>query len=309
MDISKKTAIIVGASGQDGTILSFYLKRKGYKVIGIDKKKNKQVVKNIDITNEKTVLNLIKKTKPEKIYFLAAYHKSSQDNINDYGKEMSSSFDVNVLALINFLEAIRKSSPKSRIFYAGSSLMFGNKKPIKKTEFTPFCPDNIYGITKATGANLCRMYREKYGIFASVGILFNHESEYRTDNFIFMKIIKGANDIRRGEQKKIIVGNLTAKVDWGYAYDFIEAMYLILKNNKADDFIISTGKLHKVQDLIEVAFNYLGLDWRKHIIENKELIKEKRLPAFGDYSKLKKATGWMPKNSFEDMIKKTIKKI
>jgi len=305
MNIKQKTAIIVGASGQDGTILSFYLKKKGYDVIGIDKRNNKRVV---DITNKTNVYALVKSIKPEHIYFLAAYHKSSQDKIDNVDKEITLSFKINVLALINFLEAIRKFSPDTKIFYAGSSLMFGNKKPIKKTEQIPFAPDSIYGITKTAGANMCKLYREKYKIFASVGILFNHESEYRKDSFIFMKVIKGALDIKRGAMQKIIIGNLNAQVDWGYAYDFVEAMHLILKNKKADDFIISTGKLHKVRDLVEIVFNSLGLKWKKHVIENKKLIKEKRVPSIGDYSKLKKETGWIPKNSFEGMIGKILKR-
>lgn len=302
MNNNKKTAIIVGSSGQDGTILSSYLKKRNYEVTGLDKK-------NIDISNKKDVFNLIKQIKPNHVYFLAAHHKSSQDINTNNTKEIRLSLKTNVISLMNFLEAIRVESKKTKLFYAGSSLMFGNNKPIRKTESTPFSPNSIYGITKTAGSNLCKLYREKYNIFTSVGILFNHESEFRKENFIFMKVIKGALDIKYKGKKELIIGDLSAQVDWGYAYDYVEAMHNILKIKKPDDFIIATGKLHTVKDLIEIVFKYLKLDWKKYVREEKNLLEEKRIPAYGDYSKLKKETDWYPKNDFKTMILKIMKKI
>lgn len=304
--MNKKTAIIIGSSGQDGKILFSYLKKKGYEVIGIDRRSSGQL--NIDISDKEEVYRLVKKIKPDHVYFLAAYHKSAQDLIEDYATEFDSSFDVNVLALVNFLEGIRRFSIKTRIFYAASSLMFGGRGSIKKTEKDFFHPDSIYAITKAAGADICRFYRDKHGVFASVGILFNHESEYRTDNFVFMKVIKGALAIKNGRAEKIMLGDLKAKVDWGYAYDFIEAMYLMLKQEKADDFIIATGKLHSVKDLVVSVFAALDLDWKKYVVEDGKILTVRRRPICGDFKKLEKTVGWKPKHSFEEMIKLIIRK-
>jgi GDPmannose 4,6-dehydratase len=305
--MKKKVAIIVGSSGQDGKILSSYLKKINYKVIGIDK--NGPALSKINISSKEAVYDLIKKSKPDQIYFLAARHGSSQDKIGDYATEFSLSFRVNALALINFLEGVRIFSAKTRIFYAASSLIFGNNGSIRKTEVDRFCPNSVYGITKMSGVMACRLYREKYGVFASTGILFNHESEYRTENFVFMKIIKGAMDIKMGRTEKIVVGDIDAKVDWGYAYDFVEAMHLILGHEKADDFIISTGKLHSIKDLIKAVFKEFDIDWRGRIVEKKDVITaDRRRPAYGDFRKLNKATSWTPKHSFEEMIRLIIKK-
>jgi GDPmannose 4,6-dehydratase len=308
-----KKALIIGANGQDGKILFEYLSGLNYRIIGVDRNKIKTAgIKwnnKIDINKKPEVLDLIKSVKPDEVYFLAAYHHSSQDEKIDFHEELKLSYKINVLAFVNFLEAIRLYSKETKIFYASSSLIFGNCKEKIQNEKTSYNPNGAYGLTKMDGTMLCRLYREKYNIFAAAGILYNHESEYRTENFISMKIIKSAINIKKGAQDKLVVGDLGAIVDWGYAYDYIKAMNLILGLNIADDYIIATGKAHTVLDFIKISFNYLNLDWKKYISENKNILKEKRTVLIGDSKKLNKVTSWRPSLSFSEMIEKIADKL
>lgn len=313
MKNKNKIALIIGVNGQDGKILFDYLSDLNYVVIGVDYKSIRthgiKFTKKIDINNKIEVLALVKFLKPDEIYYLAAHHHSSQDKKDKFYNEFKLSYDINVNSFVNFLEAIRLYSKKTRIFYASSSLIFGNCADKKQNEETPYKPNSLYGLTKMSGLILCKMYREKYNIFSVSGILYNHESEYRTENFISMKIIKGAIDIKAGARKKIIIGDLSASVDWGYAYDYVRAMNMILNLREADDFVIGTGKLHTVLDLVKTTFAYLKLDWKKYVIEDKELIKEKRSVLIADTSKLKLKTKWQPSVDFSEMIKKIINKL
>jgi len=313
MKIKNKKALIIGVNGQDGRILFDYLSNLNYRIIGVDKKNIKTVGvkwdKKIDITNKSEVFELIKKIKPSEVYYLAAFHGSAQDKENNFYNDFKLSYEINVFALSNFLEAIRIFSVKTKIFYAGSSLIFGNCKTKKQNEETPYHPDSLYGLTKMDGVSLCKLYRRKFNIFAVSGILYNHESEYRTENFISMKIIKRALDIKRGLKNKLVVGNLSASVDWGYAPDYIKAMKEILNLKKADDFIIATGESHTVLDFVKVTFNYLKLDWKKFVFEDKNIIKEKRVVLVGDSTKLKTVTSWEPSVNFSEMIKKIVNKL
>ena len=310
MKTNKKKALIVGVNGQDGKLLFKLLSDFGYAIIGLDKnglKTNNVIWKNkINISNQNQVFLLIKKFKPDEIYYLAAYHFSSQDKRGDIYQELRQSYEINVLAFLNFLEGIRLFSAKTKIFYAGSSLLFGNAPTKIQTEKTAFKPTGAYGLSKEGGANLCRLYREKYNIFAAVGIMYNHESRYRTDNFLSMKIIRGAKNIAAGKQKELIIGNLKATVDWGYAPDYVLAMKLILNLKKADDFIIATGQAHTVLDFVKITFKNFGLDWKKYVREDKKIIGEKRNVLIGDARKLKMTTGWKPSVSFPKMIEKII---
>lgn len=313
MKAKNKKALIIGVNGQDGKIAFNYLSDLGYEIIGVDRDSVKTFKikwnKKVDITNKNEVFELIKKVKPEEVYYLAAYHHSSQDEKIDFYDDLRLSYEINVLAFINFLEAIRLYSLKTKIFYASSSLIFGNCKDKLQNEKTPYNPNSPYGLTKMEGLMLCRLYREKYNVFAVAGILYNHESEYRTENFISMKIIKSAINIKKGTQAKLIVGDLGATVDWGYAYDYVKAMKSILSLKKADDFIIATGKAHTVLDFMRITFNYLDLDWKKYVSENKSIIKEKKSSLIGSSKKLRSKTGWKPSLSFPAMIKKIIDKL
>lgn len=292
-----KSAIIVGSNGQDGRLLFELLGKKGYTVIGISRDSD------ADITKKENVFDLIKTHKPDEIYYLAAYHNSSEDDYPENVKLFEKSYEVNVRALIYFLEAIRLSSPGTRIFYASSSHIFKGSNTEVQDESTPINPTCIYGITKSSGMFACRFYKNNYNIFASTGILYNHESSLRNEKFVSKKIIKGAINIKNKKQDKIFLGNLKAEIDWGYAPDYVDAMHRILNIEKPDEFIISTGQKHMVQDFVEIVFSYLDLDWRLYIKENSSIIKGQKVSLLGNPEKLMKMTGWRPSANFEQMIK------
>lgn len=313
MKPKKKKALIIGVNGQDGKILFDYLSALNYQIIGIGKKNIKTFKikwdKQIDINKKNDVFELIKTIKPNEIYYLATFCRSSQDKKINIYNDLKLSYQVNVLAFINFLEAIRLFSLKTKIFYASSSLIFGDCKEKKQNEKTPYNPNSPYGLTKMDGLISCQLYRKQYNIFAASGILYNHESEYRTENFISMKIIKNALNIKNKTQKKLIIGNLNSSVDWGYAPDYIRAMHNILSLKTADDFIIATGRLHTVLDFIKISFKHLNLDWCKFISENKNIIKKNEVVLTGNSTKLKNKTNWKPSVNFSEMIKKIINKL
>jgi GDPmannose 4,6-dehydratase len=305
-----KSAIIIGSNGQDGRILYDQLLEKKYEILGIDKgsfrSTNPDWETNIDINNSSEVENIVAKIKPDEIYHLAAYHHSSQDAPEDEPTVLKKSYDIHVFSLANFLEAISKHSPKTKLFYAASSLIFGTKASGLVNEETPFNPDTPYGLSKLCGLNLCRMYREKHNVFASVGIFFNHESALRPEKFISRKIIQGAIDIKNKKEGSITVGNLNAEVDWGYAPDYTDAAHKILQTEKSNDFIIATGKTHSIKDLAKTAFDHLNLDWTEHVTEDSSVINRSREPIMGDATKLKGVAGWQPSVTFEEMITKII---
>lgn len=308
-----KKAIIIGSEGQDGKIMRSILLKKGYAVLGVGKG---GVISDgidwndaVDIRNEEQVFKLVSTIKPDEVYYFAAFYQSSEEKKISNLESFKLSYEINVFALINFLEAVTQFSPKTRLFYAASSLIFGKVKAEVVNEGTPFSPNTPYGITKMDGLSICRFYRSNYGTFASSGILFNHESEYRPEKFLSRKIIQGAINIKRGLQKELILGDLGAEVDWGYAYDFVDAMHGILQASVSDDFIIATGEKHAVSDFAKEAFGCLGMDWRKYIKEDNKILTRNRSTVVGDYSKLKKTTGWSPGVSFHEMVVKITEKL
>lgn len=306
----KKTAVIVGSHGQDGRFAFDSLAEKGYGVIGLDKGviKTKATEWNmpVDIIYKDAVFEFLKKVQPDEVYYLAAFHHSSEDQGVDEIELFEKSYSVHVFSYLNFLQGIRLYSPKTRMFYAASSLIFGEADSEVQDETTPFRPNSAYGITKLDGLMLSRYYREKYGTFASVGIFYNHESEYRSGKFISMKIVEAAVNIKKGVQSKLVVGDLATEVDWGYAPDYIDAIQRILQLEKADDYIIATGQKHSIQELASIAFEYVGLDWKQYVRENQTILTRRRKPMVGNAEKLKKATGWQPKTGFDEMIRKMV---
>ncbi len=302
-----KKAIIVGSSGQDGTLLYDLLLNKNYSIIGIDnneiKSNHKDYKKPIDISNKEVVNNLIKDFEPNEIYYLAAFHHSSEDKPIDDEELFHKSYNINFLYFNTFLSAIKLFSPKSKIFFAASSHIFGIPSKEIQDENTPFNPNSIYGITKLNGLLLSRYYRNKYSIFASTGILYNHESHLRSDKFLSKKIIKGAINIKNKKQNKIIIGNLDAQNDWGYAPDFVDAMHKILNIKNPDEFIIATGIKHSVKDFVKITFNFLGLNWEEHIEENKEILTRQKNTLIGNPEKILKTSNWKPNVNFQEMIK------
>lgn len=313
MTMKNKKAIIIGSDGQDGKIAMRLLIKNKYLVLGIDKSSfNTEGIdwkEMVDIRDKNQVFNLISSINPDEIYYLAAFNQSSEDKKISDGELFKRSYDINVFALLNFLEAIKRFSPKTKLFYASSSMIFGNTKDGLVNENTPFAPDTPYGITKLDGMMICRYFRDNYNVFASSGILFNHESEFREEKFLSRKIIQGAINIKRGLQKELILGNLGAEVDWGYAYDYVEAMRAILDLGTADDFIIASGKKHSVSEFAKEAFLCLGLHWKEYVKEDKNILTRKRNAIYGSIKKLQKATGWKPKVGFREMIMKIITKL
>jgi GDPmannose 4,6-dehydratase len=291
-----KKALVVGSDGQDGTLLTAHLTSLGYDVRGVDR----DAPSSIEDAND--VAMLVKSAQPDEIYFLAAYHHSSEDPVIEPGELFARSVAIHVTALVHFLEAIRKHAPRTRLFYAASSLIFGDATQSPQTEDTPLAPTCAYGITKTAGLRICRFYRRTHGLHASVGILYNHESPLRAPKFLSKKVVKAAWEIKCGTRDKLVLGSLDAEVDWGYAPDYVDAMHRIVGLDTADDFIVASGECHSVRELVELAFGMLDLDWRKHVEENRTLTRQP-LRRVGDASKLTRATGWRPTTLFPQMVR------
>lgn len=293
--LNTKKAIIVGSNGQDGKILSNFLSKKSCKILKLNKD-------NFDINNFKSVESLIKSESPNEIYFLAAFHHSSEDLLLSEHDLFQKSIEINTLALINFLESIRNHSIHTKLFYASSSLIFESNEIDLINENSVIKPNCPYSISKVAASNACKMYRENHNVFASVGILFNHESYYRKNNFASKKISTTIIDILKGHKNEIVMGNLNSIVDWGYAEDFVNAMYLILQLEDSDDFIVATGNKNSIKDYLFYAFNHVGLNYLDYVKSNPNFLTRKNTVRIGDPSKLKSLTGWEPSISFSDMV-------
>ena len=303
-----KKALIIGHTGQDGTYLSRILSKKKYAVAGYSGKNaisfSGKKISTINILHPDKVEKLILKTKPEQVYFLAAVHQSSSDKHVDEGDLFRKSIELNFIALVNFLDAIRKHSIRTRIFYAASSHVFGNPGKKIQDEQTVLAPDSIYGTTKTAGIHACRYYRQRHGVFASVGIFYNHESPLRSSKFVSKKIVEAGVAIKLKKQSKLTLGDLNAKIDWGYAPDYMDAASRIMLLKKPGEFIVSSGEQHTVKEFVRGVFDYLGLDWKKYVTEQPGLITKKlQNNLFGDHSKLKSETKWKPAVSFQQLIR------
>jgi GDPmannose 4,6-dehydratase len=306
-----RKAIIVGSNGQDGTLLFQLLERHNYQIIGLGRTSicTNQVqfpIKTVNICDAKGVSSLIRFFQPDEVYHLAAFHHSSEDLAGEAGDLWQQSYAVNSQSLLNFLEAIRLFSPHTRLFYAASSHIFGYPTHEPQDEATPVNPVTIYGITKAMGLFLSRFYREKFRLFIAVGILYTHESMYRNERYISAKIIHSAIRISRSEHEKLIVGNLNAVADWGYAPDYVMAMKQILALSDPDDFIIATGEKHTVKEFIEIAFHELELDWKDYVEEQKDILTRQMPGLIGNADKLRRQTGWSPSVTFHEMVRKIV---
>ena len=318
-----KIAIITGITGQDGSYLSELLLDKGYKIYGIynyKKKLNKKNLLNIknkikflkvDINNYKNIKSLIKKIKPNEFYHLAA-----QSFVNYKFEDEFFKLNPNINGTHYMLSAIKEYSPKTKFYFAASSELFGNVSNYPQNENTKFNPRSAYGVSKVAGYYLTKNYREAYNLFACSGILFNHESPRRSVNFVSRKITHNLSLILSNKKKKIELGNINSKRDWGHAKDYVYAMWKMLQLKKPQDFVIGTGKLHSVKDFLNIAFNYVNLDYKKYIKINKKFYRPyDKFYLLADTKKAKKTLKWRPKISFKslviDMVKKdllTIKK-
>ena len=302
--------LIIGAHGQDGRIACELFKERGHEVYGIGKfsglfRYNESVYDpNVSISNPLSITNAIKRLRPDEIYYFAAFSQSSEERHLVSSETFHYSQEVHVTGLFHILETMRISLPNTKLLYASSSLIFEGSDSVYQNEETLPAPKSVYAITKITGQMLCSYYRKIHGLFASVAILFNHESEYRDKKYLSMKIILTAILIKNGKADKLVIGDSLAKVDWGYARDYVEAMYMANQLKNSDDYIIATGELHTVAEFVELVFNNLNLDYKNYVVENNTLIKSNRQYFCGDSSKLRKHTGWEPKTSFTEMINK-----
>jgi len=311
-----KKVIVIGFQGQDGYLLSEFLKQKGCIVIGIGRDvvtvSETQYIsglpQKIDICDARQIFHLLQTVQPDEIYHLAAYHHSSQDVVVDNIALFERSYQVNVLSLMNMLEGIRLYSSHTRLFYAASSHIFGCSTSNVQTEETPLAPHTLYGVHKAESVLLSRMYRNNYKIFVSVGILYNHESTLRSEKFVSQKIVKTAVRIKNHQQTILELGDINAIIDWGYAPDYVYAMWLMLQHNMATDCIIATGEPHTVKEFAQAAFEELGLPWEHYVRENPSMITRSAPVLVGDSSKLRSLTGWHPSVKFHQMVKLLVRK-
>jgi len=302
-----RSALIIGAGGQDGRLLARLLLDREYTVRGWIRRKPAVPAPCecalVDILDPVAVEVALRRLPPDEIYYLAAFHHATEDAIELSAAELlRCSFDVHVLGLLNVLQAMEECSPRTRLFYAASSHVFGTPKSEWQNEQTPLTPNSAYGISKAAGLQCCQLYRQQKGIFAATGILFNHESSWRKPSFLSQKIVQGALRALRDPASKLVLGDLEARVDWGYAPDYVEAMFRILQLPEASDFVVASGEMHTVREFAEIAFGALGLDWRQHVETDARLLNKTSHPLLGDSGKLRAATGWAPVVTFGEMV-------
>ena len=306
-----KRAIITGVTGQDGSYLAELLLSKGYKVLGLKRRTSIIATERIDHLMENpnfelrywslfdsgSLYGILKEFKPDELYNLAA---QSHVRVSfDVPEETTKNVGIGFLRI---LEAVRHVNPKIRIYQASSSEMFGDNPLVPQNEETRLLPASPYACAKVFSHHLCRNYRESYGMHVSSGILFNHESPRRGETFVTRKITRAAARIKLGLQNKLYLGNLDAQRDWGYAGDYVEAMWLMLQQPSADDYVIATGETHSVKDFLHVVFDIAGLDVEEHVRFNPRLLRPHEVPLLlGDASKAKKVLGWQPKVSLREL--------
>jgi GDPmannose 4,6-dehydratase len=309
-DKKKNVALITGITGQDGSYLAELLLEKGYEVHGIVRRsssekfdrirhlKNRITLHQADLTDQISIIDAIRESKPTEVYNLAA-----QSFVPTSWKQPILTGDVTALGVTRVLEAIRITDPSIRFYQASSSEMFGKVQETPQTEMTPFYPRSPYGVAKLYGHWITVNCRESHNIFAVSGILFNHESPRRGLEFVSKKVTHAVARIKLGLQKKLYLGNLDAKRDWGFAKDYVEAMWLMLQQETPEDFIISTGKTHTIRNLCEVAFAHVGLDWKDHVEVDPKFYRPAEVELLlGDCSKAREKLGWVPKTSFKKLI-------
>ena len=306
-----KTAVITGIVGQDGSYLAELLLEKGYNVVGVVRETSNpgyyrlaHILDNIelvygDLQDSDSIANIIKKYQPDEVYNLGAmsFVKEAFDNPVITG-------NIDGLGVARVLKAIKDFCPDAKFYQASSSEMFGNIKQSPQNENTPFAPRSPYGVAKLYGCWIARNFRESFGTFAVNGILFNHESPRRGLEFVTRIITNTAAKIKLGKANQLLLGNLEAKRDWGYAKEYVEAMWLMLQQKKPDDYVIATGESHSVGEFMEEAFSHLDLDSKKFVKEDASLKRPAEVfHLIGDASKAKKELGWQPKTSFKALVK------
>jgi GDPmannose 4,6-dehydratase len=310
-----RSALIAGVSGQDGLYLSELLLSKGYKVFGlihsVDPERELQLTTEVpglelihgDLTDTSTLFRALEISSPDEVYNLGA-----KSHVAFSWEQAQQTAQVTAIGVLNLLEAIRISFPdaenRPRFYQASSSEMFGKAQETPQRETTLLWPRSPYGVAKVFGHHMTINYRESYGFHASSGILFNHESPRRGPEFVTRKVTQSVARIATGKQDKIIMGNLDAKRDWGFAGDYVKAMWLMLQQEMADDYVIATGKTHSVRDLVSLAFSVAGIsNWQDYVSSSDDLLRPADISSLvGDPAKAKANLGWVPETSFEELV-------
>jgi len=305
-----KTALITGITGQDGSYLAEFLLEKGYRVYGMVRRSstiNYERIAHIqdklnliqgDLLDQNSLIEALRISEPDEVYNLGA-----QSFVPTSWNQPVLTAEFTAVGVTRMLEAIRTTNPKIRFYQASSSEMFGKTREYPQNEKTLFYPRSPYGVAKVYGHWITVNYRESYGMFCCSGILFNHESPRRGFEFVSRKVTKTAAQIKLGLQKELRIGNLDAQRDWGFAGDYVEAMWLMLQQSEPEDYVIATAISHTVKDLVEVAFDHLGLDWKEYVKIDPKLFRPAEVDhLLGDPRKAKAKLGWEPKVSFEELV-------
>jgi GDPmannose 4,6-dehydratase len=305
-----KTALITGITGQDGSYLAELLLSKGYTVVGavrrlsapnqwrIQHLQDQVTLRQADLLDQLSLIKVIEQSQPDEVYNLAAmsFVPASWDQPMLTG-------EFNSQGVTRVLEAIRQVNPKIKFYQASSSEMYGKVREVPQSELTPFYPRSPYGVSKAFGHYITVNYRESYGLFACSGILFNHESPRRGLEFVTRKVTDGVARIKLGLADALHLGNLDAKRDWGFSGDYVRAMWLMMQQDRPDDYVVAMGETHTVQRLVELAFERAGLDWQRYVKVDPRFIRPAEVDLLiGDPSKAKRELGWQPEVSFEQLV-------
>jgi GDPmannose 4,6-dehydratase len=306
-----RRALITGITGQDGSYLAELLLDKGYEVHGMVRRSSTETFQRLesirddlvlhtgDLLDQRSLVDVLRDCEPEEIYNLAA-----MSFVAASWSQPVLTAEFTAVGVTRMLEAMREAVPEARFYQASSSEMFGKVREVPQTETTPFYPRSPYGVAKCYGHFITVNYRESYDLFACSGILFNHEGPRRGLEFVTRKVTHGAAAIKLGLQQELALGNLDAERDWGYAKDYVEAMWLMLQQDEPEDFVIATGKAHSVRDLVRIAFEHLGLDPEEHIRLDPRFLRPAEVEhLIGDATKAREKLGWEPRTSFEEMIR------
>jgi len=309
--VGSKKALVTGVTGQDGSYLAELLLEKGYEVHGlvrrsssfntwrIDDIRDRLTLHYGDLVDQNSLMRTLEAVAPDEVYNLAAQsHVKVSFEMPEY------TADVTAIGVLRVLDAARDIGLKTRLYQAGSSEMFGLVQETPQTEKTPFHPRSPYAVSKVFGHWMAVNYRESYGLHVSNGILFNHESPRRGENFVTRKITMGVAAIKQGRQKELRLGNLDAKRDWGFAGDYVEAMWRMLQQEEPDDYVIATGETHSVREFCEEAFSYVGLDWQEYVKVDQKYFRPAEVDLLlGDPSKSRRVLGWEPQVTFKELAR------
>lgn len=308
--MSQPNALITGITGQDGSYLADFLLTQGYRVIGMVRRASTEnferiehlrgqiEIRQADLLDQLSLINLLREVRPREVYNLAA-----QSFVPTSWEQPVLTGEFTALGVTRLLEAIRLVDPGIRFYQASSSEMFGQVQEVPQTERTPFYPRSPYGVAKAYAHWITVNYRESYGIFACSGILFNHESPRRGKEFVTRKVTDGVARIKAGLATTLPMGNLQARRDWGFAGDYVEAMWRMLQQPQPDNYVVATGQTHSVQELCERAFARAGLNWKDHVVVDRALVRPAEVESLlGDATKAKRVLGWQPRVSFHELV-------